>query len=119
MRREFVMTEDFDDSWREQSLADDSLRLLQDALLGNPDSGSVMRGAGGFRKVRFALPGCGKSGGVRVIYLDIPEAETLYLMLAYPKSEKDSLSDAEKNQLKLIAADIKAALRNRRGRNHV
>jgi len=113
MKREFVMTEWFDASWEEQSLSDEHLRLLQDELLRNPSCGDVMRGTGGFRKMRFALPGRGKSGGFRIIYLDIPDYETLYLMLAYPKSVKDTLSPAECNELKQIAANIKNNLRER------
>ncbi len=121
MRREFVMTEWYDLSWKEQRLSDEHLRLLQGELLREPSLGDVMRETGGFRKMRFALPGGGKSGGLRVIYLDIPEYFTLYLMLAYPKSEKDSLSSAERNELKLIASNIKSNLRERmrKGKYHV
>ena len=118
MKREFVMTEWFDFTWEDQGLSDDSLRLLQDELLRNPACGDVMRGTGGFRKMRFALPSRGKSGGLRVVYLDIPSFETLYLMLAYPKSEKDDLTDAERNELKQIAANIKNNLRERRRREN-
>jgi hypothetical protein len=113
MKREFVMTEWFDASWEEQNLADEHLRLLQEELLRSPECGAVMRGTGGFRKTRFALPGGGKRSGSRVIYLDIPDYETLYLMYAYPKSVKDTLSDTERNELKKIAANIKTNLRQR------
>jgi hypothetical protein len=34
----------------------------------DPECGDVMAGTGGFRKVRFARQGMGKSGGARVIY---------------------------------------------------
>jgi hypothetical protein len=34
----------------------------------NPTVGSVVRGSGGVRKIRWARAGGGKSGGVRVIY---------------------------------------------------
>ncbi len=121
MRREFVMTEWFDSSWKEQRLSDEHLRSLQGELLRNPDSGDVIRETGGFRKMRYAIPGGGKSGGMRVIYLDVPEYHTLYLMLAYPKSEKDNLSPAERNELKQIAANIKNNFRarGRKGKYHV
>ena len=120
MKREFVMTEWFDASWKEQNLSDEYLRSLQGELLRDPECGDVIRGTGGFRKMRFALPGGGKSGGLRVIYLDITDCETLYLMYAYPKSVKDTLSDAECNELKQIAANIKRNLRerSRKGNNH-
>ena len=116
MKREFVMTEWFDASWKEQSLSDESLRSLQEELIRDPACGEVMRGTGGFRKMRFAMPGRGKSGGLRVVYLDMPSFETLYLVLAYPKSEKDNLTDAERNELKQIAANTKKNLYERKGK---
>jgi len=114
MKREFVMTEWFDASWKDQNLSDEELKSLQYELLQDPVCGDVIRGTGGFRKMRFALPGHGKSGGMRVIYLDIPNAGMLYLLLAYPKSEKDTLSQIECNELKQISANIK---KNHQGRN--
>ena len=116
MKREFVMTEWFDASLNEQNLTDEHLRMLQTELLHNPKSGEVMRGTGGFRKKRYPLPGRGKSGGIRVIYLDVQEYDMLYLVLAYPKSEKDTLSTVECKELKIIATNIKKNLheQNRR-----
>ena len=37
-------------------LNDDSYRALQRALLENPESGDVMPGTGGFRKIRWEDP---------------------------------------------------------------
>ena len=120
MKREFVMTEWFDASWGEQNLTDEDLRRLQGELLQNPKCGDVIQGTGGFRKVRFALLGRGKRGGLRVIYLDVHSFEVLYLVLAYPKSEKDTISPAECAELKKIAANIKNNLqiRSRKGKSN-
>ena len=35
----------------------------------DPECGDVIRGTGGFRKIRVARKGMGKSGGARVVYL--------------------------------------------------
>lgn len=113
MKREFVMTEWFESDWKSMHLSDQLLRALQEELMENPLAGSVMRATGGFRKMRFALTGRGKSGSMRVIYLDVPQFGTLYLMMAYPKNEKDSLSPTERNQLKRIAETIKENLQKR------
>jgi len=110
------MTELFDTSWKDQSLSDENLQALQVELLYDPKRGDVIQGTGGFRKMRFAFPMRGKSNSLRVIYLDIPDFETLYLMLAYPKSEKDTLNPAECNELKIIAASIKKNLKENRKR---
>lgn len=49
-------------------LNDDEYLALQWYLLEYPDAGDIIRGSGGVRKVRWSLPGKGKSGGIRVIY---------------------------------------------------
>lgn len=41
---------------------------LEATLVANPEAGRPMLGTGGVRKLRFARPGEGKSGGLRVIY---------------------------------------------------
>ena len=115
MKREFVMTEWFDSSWDELNLTDEHLRMLQIELLQDPKSGDVMRGTGRFRKKRYPLPGCGKSGGIRVIYLDIQEYKTLYLVFAYAKNVKDTLNTTETNELKVIATNIKRNLQEEKG----
>jgi hypothetical protein len=73
-------------------MPDDDYRSLQIALLLRPEAGAVVRGAGGLRKIRWALPGRGKRGGVRVIYYWHPAHETFFMLFAYPKSVKDDLT---------------------------
>ncbi len=60
-------------------------------IAGEPEAGSVVRGSGGCRKVRWARPGMGKRGGVRVIYFCRLEASELCMLLVYAKAEKDSI----------------------------
>lgn len=87
-------------------LDQDSYLRLQDALLEHPGKGAILRGGGGIRKLRFALPGTGKSGGIRVIYYWKQEKHRIYLLVAYPKSKKDDLSDAETAILRNLVKDI-------------
>jgi len=49
-------------------LDDDSYAIMQQGLIEQPDKGDLIQGGGGIRKLRHALPGRGKSSGVRVIY---------------------------------------------------
>jgi hypothetical protein len=49
-------------------LADDEYRSLQLALLLRPESGRLIPGGGGLRKMRWSLKGKGKRGGCRIIY---------------------------------------------------
>ena len=48
----------------------------------------------------------GKSGGARVIYF-LATAEVIYLVLAYAKGEKESLTNAEKATLKSLTSQLK------------
>lgn len=52
--------------------------------------------------MRFAFEKRGKSGSVRVIYVDFEVYEKIFLLTAYAKNEKDNLSDAECNELKQL-----------------
>jgi hypothetical protein len=80
------------------------------AITARPDAWPVIRGAGGARKARVALPGRGKSGGARVIYFYAPAADLVAFFDIYAKSEKEDLTDADKQNLKTAIAEILAAL---------
>ena len=96
-------------------LDENHLRKLQEELLADPKVGKVMRETGGVRKMRFAFEHQGKSGSIRVIYIDFEIHEKLFLLTAYPKSEKDNLSKAERNILKQLSGILKQQLdENRR-----
>ena len=99
MTREFVMTPEFDRQWGKLGLGDDELRELQKLLLENPKAGKIIRGTKGLRKIRIAFEGQGKSGSGRVAYVDFTIHETVYLITAYSKNEKDNLSKAERNTI--------------------
>mgnify|MGYP001607989014 FL=1 len=49
-------------------LNDEAYRKLQTALVNRPDAGPLIVSSGGLRKLRWALKGRGKRGGVRIIY---------------------------------------------------
>jgi hypothetical protein len=65
----------------------------------DPECGDVMRGTGGFRKLRIARKGMGKSGGARVVYIWRNEHFPVFLVTVFPKNEKENLSMAERNAL--------------------
>ena len=44
---------------RENLLDDDSFREMQEVLIENPELGNIISGTGGFRKIRWKLPGTG------------------------------------------------------------
>ena len=110
MTRKFVMTEAFDNAWKSMGLTDQDLARLQDMLLKDPKVGAVMQETGGLRKMQFPFEGRGKSGSARVTYVDFVVYEVIYLIFAYPKSEKDNLTKAERNAMKKVIAAIEAGL---------
>jgi mRNA-degrading endonuclease RelE of RelBE toxin-antitoxin system len=72
-------------------LSEDEYLGLQNFLLQYPESGKVVRGTGGVHKVRWALPGKGKSGGVRVIYYFKRRDDEIWLLTIYSKSEVENI----------------------------
>ena len=88
-------------------LIDKDLPILENALLENPHIGDVIEGTGGARKMRIQLDGRGKSGGGRVIYLDVFEKEHLYLLFAYPKNVQEDLSPEQKKNIKSMIEAIR------------
>lgn len=115
MTRTFIEVPIFTKRWKEIGLNDRELQALQIILLKDPESGPVMEGTGGIRKVRFPLESRGKSGSVRVCYTDFAEYEVIYLITAFEKKEQENLSAEEKNVLKKLVKSLKTeASKNRR-----
>lgn len=107
MRRPFVLTSGFEKSWSDLGLGDDELRVLQSLLIDDPESGDVIQGTGGARKIRIPMEGRGKSGGGRVIYVDVVVRERIYLLLAYPKNVQADLNPEQKKLVRKIIQTIK------------
>jgi hypothetical protein len=84
-------------------LSDDDYRGLQSYLLQKPDAGDIVRGSGGVRKVRWAVSGRGKSGGIRAIYYWKKSEHEIWMLTIYNKSERATISG---NVLKQIAEAI-------------
>ena len=85
-------------------LSDDEYLGLQSFLLQYPEAGKVVPGSGGVRKVRWAMSGIGKSGGVRVIYYFKRKEDEIWLLTIYSKSE---VEDIPAHILLQIAKEIK------------
>lgn len=84
-------------------LTDDEYLGLQLFLLERPDAGQIVRGAGGVRKLRWAMAGRGKSGGLRVIYYWRVSKDEIWLLTIYSKSERESI---QAHVLRQIAEEI-------------
>jgi len=110
MKRTFIETSIFTKRWYEHGLSDDDLLELQTYILKNPRAGDIIQGTGGLTKLRFALPNTGKSGGIRVLFVDFVRQEKTILVNCYSKSQQDSLTDKEKAVYKTLIKSIKEEL---------
>ncbi|WP_040671444.1 type II toxin-antitoxin system RelE/ParE family toxin [Nitratireductor indicus] len=92
----------------EAGMSDEDIQDLIAYLANNPDAGDEIPGTGGCRKVRFRIRGNnkGKSGGVRTITLFSGDDLPVFLLTVFGKSQKVSLSKAERNGLKKISDQI-------------
>ncbi len=75
----------------QEYLSDQEYGRLQRELVENPDAGSVVRGSGGVRKLRWATSGRGKRGGYRVIYFVRRQNDVIWMLTIYPKNVVDSI----------------------------
>ncbi len=85
-------------------LTDDEYLGLQSFLLKRPDAGKIVRGSGGVRKLRWAMSGKGKRGGIRVIYYWKRADDEIWLLTVYGKSERETIPS---HILRKIAKEIK------------
>lgn len=88
-------------------LDDEEYRLLQIHLIEHPDSGTVIRGSGGVRKVRWRAGGKGKSGGVRVIYYWVTAEDRILFLTLYAKGEKEDLSAQDLKRVVKLLEELK------------
>ena len=89
-----------------QLMSDDEYAAMQRELLDDPQRGALIKAGGGIRKMRFGLDGQGKSGGVSVIYYWLKEDGQIFMLLVYPKSEKDNLTDRETAILRELVKEL-------------
>ena len=100
LSRIFVELPSFMARWKSLGLDDTDLLRFEIELINNPKVGAVLKGTGGVRKIRFAFEDRGKSGSVRVIYIDFEVYEKIFLLTAYAKSDQANLTKKERNDLR-------------------
>jgi len=92
---------------------DDVYRKFQNQLAANPEKGPVVKSSSGLRKIRLALPGGGKSGGARVLYLWFPRQETVVFYFIYTKGKMEDIPAAQMKSIKHEVQRIKSAFGER------
>ncbi len=95
-----VETESFKQAAAASGMSEDEVTRLKNQLSAQPDSGDVIQGTGGARKLRVGKPGKGKSGGYRVVTFYSGEDIPVFLMDVYSKGDKINLSPRDRADLK-------------------
>lgn len=87
--------------------SDEERMALVDHIARNPESGDVIPGTGGVRKVRWGRAGSGKRGGARVIYFYHHAERPIYMLLAYAKAQREDMTPDEKRAVATLADAFK------------
>lgn len=93
---------------------DEERQEVINVIASDPKCGDLIKGTGGVRKVRIALPGGGKSGGARVAFFYHNNDMPVFLFAVFAKNEKDNLTMAERNELKKVTAAIVTGWKKRK-----
>ncbi len=86
-------------------LPEKEYHALQVALLLRPEQGPVIPGSGGLRKLRWARPGTGRRGGLRVIYYWYEGDEVFLMLLVYAKNAQDDLTPGQTKLLRRLVEE--------------
>jgi len=95
------------------ALTEDERTELVSYVAANPEAGDIMPGTGGARKLRWKAQGRGKRGGVRAIYYYHDESLPLFLLDVYAKNEKENLTKAERDEIRVLLPRLIAGYRKR------
>lgn len=111
MNREIIETKNFTKNLnlllKKRQLLDEDYADFKKELAEHPDSGDIVSGTGGVRKIRLKSASRGKSGGFRVCYYDISHKDRIYLIAIYPKNEQENLSMEDKKMLKELVSILR------------
>jgi hypothetical protein len=80
---------------------------LVDFLARNPESGDIIPGTGGVRKMRWSRPGMGKRGGARVVYFYYHADAPLYAITVYAKADRADMTADEKKAALALTTRLK------------
>jgi hypothetical protein len=96
-------------------LSEEERTAIVKAIAANPQTGDVIRGSGGLRKVRFAARAKGKSGGHRVITTYFGPEIPVYLVAILSKRDRGSFSVGEIAGFRKMTSQIAEYWRRRTG----
>lgn len=85
---------------KKAGMSDADRQVAVETLALDPQSGEIIPGTGGCRKVRIAREGKGKSGGYRVITYYTTMEHPVILLTVISKGKQANLTKAQQNELR-------------------
>jgi mRNA-degrading endonuclease RelE of RelBE toxin-antitoxin system len=79
---------------------------MERMIAANPAVGALIQGLTGVRKARFRIGNRGKSGGGRVIYYVMMADDTVLMITAYAKAEKEDLSPDDRKAILRVLEEL-------------
>lgn len=89
-------------------LSDDEYAKLQAHLCEHPETGVVVPGSGGVRKMRWGTAGRGKRGGLRVVYYLRKSRTEIWMLTLYGKNVREDIPGNVLKQMKEVIEDEEA-----------
>ena len=86
-------------------LSEADILELEMQLVVHPDTGDLIPGGRGLRKLRRPAKGRGKRGGARVIYYHVSSQHLILLIATYAKNEQE---DLDRRQMQILANLVKS-----------
>ena len=113
---QFIEALSFTASLSEYFFNDEEYSNLQSGISEQPDKGTVIPGAAPIRKLRWAdkRRGMGRRGGLRVIYVHLPDLQIVVMLAVY---DKDESSDLAKDEKKILQAEAKEMIEDLRAKH--
>ncbi|MCZ8043946.1 MAG: type II toxin-antitoxin system RelE/ParE family toxin [Beijerinckiaceae bacterium] len=90
----------------ERSMSAEERSAIVDAVASSPESGVLIQGTGGLRKMRIALAGRGKRGGGRLIYWFHSAGLPAVLLWVFAKNEASDLTASQRDVLAKATRDL-------------
>jgi hypothetical protein len=106
-----VWTSTFLAQAKRHGLSQEEMDDIVNALSADPQSGDVMAGTGGARKLRHVGRGKGKSGGYRTIHYYGGDDMPVFLLSVFSKGTTANLTKAERNELAKVLPQMADAYR--------
>ena len=101
-----LITANFQREADRAKLSETEIQSIIAAIAADPLKGDLIPGSGGARKLRFARPGGGKSGGYRTVHYFAGDDLPVFLMSLIDKRERGNMTKAETNELAAILQRI-------------